>query len=139
MRRDQLLLVQAGAPALDAVQVLVDLVRAVEGDLHQRAGRQRVEGDRREAVGQDVLPRLVARRHEADGRRVDAQLGDGLHHVHDRRAGPDPNVPRRGVEVLRHGALGGVALRGLDVHGGGQGKRGGGDGGGEGGERSWGS
>ena len=137
MRRHQLLLIQAGAPTLDAIQILVDLVRAVEGDLHQGAGGQGVERDGCEAVVQDVLARLVARGHEAHVRRVEPQLRDGLDHVHDRRTAADADVARGGVEVVRHGAVGGVAFGGFDVHGGGVGvggrKEGGGGGGGEGG------
>ncbi len=39
LHRDQFLLIQTGAPALDAVQILVHLVGAVEGDVQQHVGR----------------------------------------------------------------------------------------------------
>ena len=117
MRRDQLLLVQTGAAALDAIEVLVDLVGAVEGNLHERVRWKRVEGDGGEAVVQDVLPRLVARGDEADGGGVDAEGGDGLDDVDDRGPGADADVFGGGVEVVVHRADGGVAFRGLDVHG----------------------
>lgn len=117
MRRHQLLLVQTGAAALDAVQILVDLVRAIEGDFHQHVARQRVECDGRQAVVQDVLPRLVASRHEADGAGVDAQRRDGFDDVHDCGARADADVFGSGVEVVVHGADGGVALCSLYVHG----------------------
>ena len=91
--RNQLLLEQAGAAALDAVEVLVDLVGAVERHVQHRVLGQRVERDGRQPGFHNHLPRLIPRRHEADVR-VRAALFDRLDHIDDGRAGPDAYVGR---------------------------------------------
>ena len=91
--RNQFLLEQAGAAALDAIEVLVDLVGAVERHVQHRVLGQRVERDGRQPSFRNHLPRLVPRRHEADVR-VRAAFFDRLDHVDDGCAGPDAYVCR---------------------------------------------
>lgn len=69
VRRNELLLVQARATTFNTVQLFVDLIGAVETDVHQRIGRQGIECQWREASIDDQLPRLVACRYEAHRRK----------------------------------------------------------------------
>lgn len=91
--RNQLLLEQAGAAALDAVEVLVNLVGAVKRHVQHCVLGQRVERDGRQPSFHNHLPRLIPRRHEADVR-VRAALFDRLDHVDDGCARPDADVGR---------------------------------------------
>lgn len=123
---DELLLEEAGAAALYAVELGVDLVGAVEGDVEDGVFGEAVEGDRGEARFDDDLARLVARGDEADGGVVGDFL-DGLDDVDDGGAGADADVGGGRVEVVLDGLLGGGALRRLDGgvgHGGGGGRGG---------------
>jgi hypothetical protein len=64
--RHQLLLEQARAAALDAVQVRVHLVGAVKGHVQPHVVGERVQRHRVQPGLDDGLARLVARRHEDD-------------------------------------------------------------------------
>lgn len=63
---DKFLLVETSSPALDAVEFVIDLVRAVKGYVDQGAARQGVKLDVLEAGFDDQLAGLVAGRHEED-------------------------------------------------------------------------
>ena len=115
MRSHQFLLVQACAAALYAIQVIVDLVRAVEGDVEEGVGGKGVEGDGGEARADDDLAGLVAGGHETDGLRGDVEGADGVYDVDDCRAGADANVGEGGGEVVCDCADGGGAFGGFDV------------------------
>lgn len=119
--RHQLLLEKTRTTPLDAVELCVDLVRAVEGDVEDGVLGEAVEGDGGQTGLDDDLARLVARGDEADGG-VGGELLDGVDDVDDGGAGADADVGGRGVEVVFDGLLGGCALGGLDgcvAHGGG--------------------
>jgi hypothetical protein len=58
--RHQFLLEQTGAAALDAVEVGVDFVGAVEGDFDLRRRWERVEGDGRQACFLDLFAAVPA-------------------------------------------------------------------------------
>lgn len=124
--RDDLLLEEAGAAALDAVELGVDLVGAVEVDVEVLAARAGAAGeaDLGEQLGdlQDGQPgvadearRAGARGHELHARRHGrAQRRDGLHHVRHRAPAADPHVLEARREVVLDGLLARRALRGLD-------------------------
>lgn len=110
---DQLLLEEAGAAALYAVELGVDLVCAVEGDVEHGVVGEGVEGHGGQAGFDDDLARLVAGGDEADGG-VGGDLFYGFDDVDDGGAGADADVGGRGVEVVLDGLLGGGAFGGLD-------------------------
>ena len=115
MCRHQLLLIQTRTPALDTIQILVDLVRTVKCHIQQHALGQRVEGDGRQTRFDNDLAGLVARGHEADLRRVAVEGLDGFDDEHDCAAGANADEAGGEGEVVCYGAKGGVAFRGFDV------------------------
>lgn len=116
-------MVETGSAALDAIEILVDFVRAVKGHVDEGVFGQRVEFDVFELGLDDHLAGLVPGGNEVDLRDAVVLQGlDGFDDVDDGAAGPDAHVLGRGVEVVRHGAAGGVAFGRFDVgHGEGSG------------------
>ena len=122
VRRHQLFLIETRAPALDAIQFLIHLVCAVEGDVDQCVWWQGVEFDVPQPGRVEYLPRLVACGHEEGVREVVArgQGADGVDDVDDCAAAADPDVGWGQREVVCDGADGGGAFGGFDcVEGGG--------------------
>lgn len=118
-RGHELLLEEAGAAALDAVELGVDLVGAVEADVQHGVAGQRVEGDGHQAGLLDDLARVPAGRHEpvhvALGRRVGLEeVLDGFDAVDDGAAAADADEAVLAAEVVLDGAEGGLALCALD-------------------------
>jgi len=90
--RHQLLLIQTRASSLDAVQILVDLVRAIERHVQQDVVGEAIEGDGGEAVFENILPGLIAGGDEADAGGVVVERDDGFEHVDDGGAAADADV-----------------------------------------------
>lgn len=134
--RDQLLLEQASTTALDAVQLVVDLVGTVKGNIEHDVLGQAVKAHGHEAGLLNDLSRLETGGDEEDvtavrGRGFGQAVLDGLDTVDDGAAGADSDKLHLGVEVVGNGTVCGLAL-GLFNHvdGSGSDGRGGGCGGG---------
>lgn len=113
---DKLFLEETGSAALDAVEFIVNLVRAVKGHVDQGAAGKRVELDIFEAGFNDQLAGLVACWHEEDvGDAVVFQCLDGLNYVNDGATRADAHILGRGVEVVINGFDCSVALCSFNV------------------------
>lgn len=115
LQRDDFLLEQTGPAAFDQVEFVIDLVRAVEGNIQLRALGEHIEVDGVQSGGQDQLFGLEARGDEFGLRGVEARLLDGLDDVDDGAAAADSDPLGIFGIVVFDGDLAGSALCGFDV------------------------
>ena len=109
-------MVETGPTSFNAIQLIVDLVRAIEGDINKGFLWEGVELNILQPGLNDDLAGLVTGWDELDV--GGAVVFKGLYsfdHVDNCAAGADTNVFRGGIEVIRYGANGCVAFGGLDV------------------------
>lgn len=116
MRCDELFLVKACSSAFDAIEFVIDFIRAVKGYVDQGAAREGVKFEVLEPGFDDHLSGLVAGWHEEDvGNAIVFERLDRIHDVDDGAAGTDPHVLGRRVEMVGDGFDCGVPLCGLNV------------------------
>lgn len=119
LHSDDLLLEQACTAALDAVQILVNLIRAIERYVEDGAQRNAVVLNSGQSGTDDQLLGLVTGGDVLCGGGVNAEALDGLDDVHDRRTAANTDPAGILGVVLFNGDLGGGALGCFDGgHGG---------------------
>lgn len=116
---DQLLLEQTSTTTLDAVQVVVDLVGTIKGNIQHDVLGQTVESHRHQASLLNDLSRLEASRDEEDvaatlGRVLGQAVLNSLDTIDNCASGTNSDELHLGVEVVCDGAVGGLALGLLD-------------------------
>jgi len=116
---DQLLLEQASTTTLDAVQVVVDLVSTVKGNIEHDIFGQTVETHGHQASLLNDLSRLETGGDEEDvatilGRALGQTVLDSLNTVDDCASRANADKLHIRVEVVGDGAVGGLALSLLD-------------------------
>lgn len=119
LHSDNLLLEQASTTTLDAVQILVDLVRTIERHVENSAQRNAVILNSSQSGTDNQLLGLVTGRDVLRGGGVNSETLDGLNDVHDCRTAADTDPAGILGVVLFDGDLGGGALGFFDGgHGG---------------------
>lgn len=116
MSRHQFLLVETSTATFDQIEILIHLVRPIEGKVNQRVLGQRVKPSVFQLSVHNQLPGLTARGDVEDLR--DALVFQGPNRfddIDDCAARADADVFGRGVEVVGDGLVGGVSLGAFEV------------------------
>ena len=117
LHSDKLLLEETGTTALDAVQVIVDLVGAVECDVQHGTRGDSVKLDGRQTSADNQLARLVTRGHIAGVGGIDTESLDSLDDVDDSRTAANADPASVFRVVISDGGLCGSALSSFDGFG----------------------